>query len=119
MTTPHARTRVTVPVTQETLEAFQHYANASGMSVGRAMADWLDNQLNAVTFAALRFEEVREELENVPRHIASKVAPEGFKLDRRRAAGRTGARDRDTGRPSAASPRLVIRGGKSPAEGAK
>ena len=96
------RVRVTVPVSAETLEAFQHYAAASGMSVGRAMGDWLGEQVSAVTYAALRFEEVRE-------------APGAIALQLVGGASAGGA-----ARPAAAGgspPRPVIRGGKSPSGG--
>jgi hypothetical protein len=117
MTTPpsfrHSRVRVTVPVTTETLEAFQHYADSAGISVGRAMADWLAEQLNAVTYAALRLEEVREEIREAPRAVARAVVPEQLQ----EAAGRPGGpRSRGSpGRPQAGlPPRPVIRGGNSP-----
>ena len=95
------RVRVTVPVTHDTLEAFRHYADLAGVSVGRAMADWLGEQLDAVTWQALRFEELRDEMRETPRAIAEAVAAGGG----RQADARPGA----AGSP----PRPVIRGGKS------
>jgi hypothetical protein len=109
---PPSRLRVTVSVTPETLAVFQHYAEASGVSVGRAMGDWLGEQLSAVQFAALRFEEVRTEVQEAPRLIAEQLTPEGS----RQAAASAGARS-----PGAAAryspPRPVIRGGNSPRRG--
>jgi hypothetical protein len=116
MTTPPLRIRVTVSVTPETLEAFQHFAQCAGVSVGRAMGDWLGEQLNAVTFAALRFEEAREEAMEAPRAIARAV-PGVHQLRQRQAA--PGAPEAP--RPAAAGspPRPVIRGGNSPRRGTK
>lgn len=97
MKNPPTRVRVTVPVTPETLEAFQFYADMAGMSVGRAMGEWLQQQLAAVQYAALKFEEVHA----IPRDIADKVQAQG------------GAPDRG-GDPEPAPPRPVIRGGNYP-----
>ena len=95
------RIRLTITVNADTHEAFQHYADAAGMSIGRAMGDWLGEQLAAVTFAALKFEEIRE----APRQIADQLLP-------------AGATEAGTGRPPsgdvrALPPRRVIRGGNS------
>jgi hypothetical protein len=97
------RIRLTITVTQETHEAFQHYAEASGTSIGRAMGDWLGDQVSAVTYVALQMEQVRE----APGEIALQLVP------RAEAAGRPAA-------PAANKPpRPVIRGGNSPAGGTK
>lgn len=53
------RTRVTVPVTPEVLEAFQRLAKASGMSTGRAMGDWLADTVDAAQFMAQTMEKAR------------------------------------------------------------
>jgi hypothetical protein len=108
---PSARVRVTVPVTHETLEAFQHLAESSGVSVGRAMGDWLSDQLSAVTWAALRYEEVRDELREAPRSIAHAVAVGASDADGGRIERPARAADRP---PAASPPRPVIRGGNSP-----
>lgn len=93
------RVRLTITVSLDTHEAFQHYADAAGVSIGRAMGDWLGEQLHAVTHAALRFEEIRE----APRQIADQLLP---------AAGRA-VRGRPTAADEDPPPRRVIRGGNS------
>ena len=101
---PPTRIRLTITVTPDVHEAFQHYAAASGMSIGRAMGDWLGEQVSAVTYAALKFEEVRE----APGAIALQLVG--------------GASAGGPARPAAAGgspPRPVIRGGNSPAGGTK
>lgn len=100
---PSPRIRLTITVTPETHEAFQHYAEAAGTSIGRAMGDWLGDQLSAVTYVALQMEHVRE----APGEIASQLVPQAEAAGRRAAPG------------SNKPPRPVIRGGNSPAGGTK
>ena len=109
-TPPSQRVRVTVPVTPDTLEAFQHYADAAGISVGRAMGDWLRDQVSAVTYVAVQLEAVHE----APREIALQLVPAAARMDAESAGERPAAA---AAGPEA--PRPVIRGGKSPRQGAK
>jgi hypothetical protein len=111
-------TRVTVPVTNQTLEAFQLLAEFSGVSVGRAMGEWLAEQLQAVEYMALRMQEAR----SAPREAAQMLHlyAAGSADAARELVERVGRRAADVspasgsgGRPEA-SPRPVIRGGKSP-----
>lgn len=53
------RVRVTVPVSPEVLEAFQKISKATGMSVGRAMGEWLDDTLDAAQFMGQTVEKAR------------------------------------------------------------
>jgi hypothetical protein len=53
------RVRVTVPVTGEVLEAFQKIAQATGMSVGRCMGEWLQDTLDAAQFMGQTVEKAR------------------------------------------------------------
>lgn len=57
MNTPHTQAhadtarksvRVTVPVSQHVLESFQRLAAVQGISVGKAMGDWLSDTVDAV-----------------------------------------------------------------------
>ena len=114
--------RVTVPVTAQTLEAFQHLAEFSGVSVGRAMGEWLADQLHAVEWMAIRMEQARSAPREAAQllHLHAAGSAELARAVVARAGKRPADGDRgasgDTvsgGRP-AATPRPVIRGGKSP-----
>lgn len=58
MNTPHTRNpisqekpvRVTVPVSPDVLEAFQHLAAVQGVSTGKAMGEWLADTLDGVSY---------------------------------------------------------------------
>src|SRR3954449_6422659 len=63
------RVRVTVPVSAEVLEAFQKIAQATGMSVGRAMGEWLQDTLDAAQFMGQTVEKARE----APRVVAREL----------------------------------------------
>jgi hypothetical protein len=56
---PPSLVRVTVPVTPEVLEAFQRLAKAGNMSTGKAMASWLEDTLDGVTYMASTMERAR------------------------------------------------------------
>ena len=62
MNTPLAkdRTRVTVPVSPEVHEAFKRIADVMGVSVGRAMGDWLEDTLDAAQFMGQTVAKARE-----------------------------------------------------------
>ena len=110
--------RVTVSVRRETLEAFQHYSDAGSVSVSRAMGDWLDQQVPAVTYAAIGLEQAREEALAVPRSIAREVPGlHAVRTSGGPAAAAGGAPEAPRRAPK--PPRPVIRGGKSPERGAK
>ena len=51
--------RVSVPVSPEALDAFQRLGKASNMSTGRAIAEWLDDTIEAANFMALNMEKAR------------------------------------------------------------
>jgi hypothetical protein len=57
---PPTRTpRVSVPVSSETLRVFERLASAGNMSVGRAMAEWLNDTVEAAEFMASKMEQAR------------------------------------------------------------
>lgn len=51
--------RVSVPVTDEVLQVFQRLAAASGMSTGKAMAEWLTDTVEAAEYMAQTLERAR------------------------------------------------------------
>lgn len=51
--------RVSVPVTEEVLQVFQRLAAASGMSTGKAMAEWLTDTVEAAEYMASTMERAR------------------------------------------------------------
>ena len=51
--------RVSVPVTEEVLQVFQRLAAASGMSTGKAMAEWLADTIEAAEYMAQTLERAR------------------------------------------------------------
>lgn len=48
MHTPPKTIRVSVPVTPEVLAKFQRFAEVSGLSVGKSMADWLRDTMSGL-----------------------------------------------------------------------
>lgn len=51
--------RLTITVTPEVHAAFRRLADASGMSMGKAMGEWLGDTLEAVEFMAEKMEQAR------------------------------------------------------------
>lgn len=114
--------RVSVPVTAEVLEAFQRLAKAGNMSTGRAMAQWLEDTVEAAQYMAQTMEKARAAPKQVMAEIhayALGLADEtGDLLAKVRAKGRTPgapgeahARTSDTGAPV---PPSCNTGGKVP-----
>lgn len=63
------RVRLTISVTPEVHSAFQRLAAASGMSLSRAMGEWLGDTLDAVEFTAKKVEEARAAPKQVMREL--------------------------------------------------
>lgn len=61
--------RLTIPVSAEVHAAFTRIAKATGMPVGRAMAEWLDDTIDASIFLADTLEKARE----APRLVAQQL----------------------------------------------
>jgi len=58
--TPTAQNiRLTITVTPEVHETFQRFAKAAGMSLGRAMGEWLGDTVEAAEFTAEKMEQAR------------------------------------------------------------
>ena len=56
---PPKPSRVSVPVSSEVLDAFQRLAKAGNMSTGKAMAQWLEDTIDAAQFMAQTMEKAR------------------------------------------------------------
>lgn len=61
MNTTPTKLRVTVPVTAEVQETFKRLAEASGVSVGKAMGEWLADTMEAAVAMADLMEKAREQ----------------------------------------------------------
>lgn len=68
-TPPSKDIRLTIPVTPEVHAAFTRISNASGMPVGRAMAEWLGDTLEAAEYLADMLEKAR----SAPRLVAQQL----------------------------------------------
>jgi hypothetical protein len=120
--------RLTITVSPEVHEAFSRMAQVSGMSLGRCMGEWLGDTLEGVQLVTHQMQRARE----APREMAREMRQAALGIldeaDDLVALARSGKLDalRELGRPSGdarsapraagtapASPRLVIRGGKS------
>lgn len=66
---PAERVRLTISVTPEVHAAFSRLAEASGMSLGRAMGEWLEDTLDAVLYTADLVEKARSAPKLVMREI--------------------------------------------------
>jgi len=117
------RIRLTITVTPEVHAAFSRLSDASNMSLGRAMGEWLEDTMEAATHAATLLEKARAAPKQVMAQVhayALGLADEtGSILAQLREKSRTertgGARNEPRPSvPAAVAPRPVIRGGKSP-----
>lgn len=66
---PLKPSRVSVPVSSEVLEVFQHLADAGRTSVGRAMADWLADTIEAAAYMAEKIRQARSAPATVAREL--------------------------------------------------
>lgn len=111
------RIRLTISVSPEAHAAFLRMAEASGMSLGRCMGEWLDDTSEGVEFVTSKLIAAREAPIRVIRELqatmrsaareaesAAEVAIQSARKARKASADRAGAQ----------SPRPVIRGVKSP-----
>lgn len=116
------RVRLTISVTPEVHAAFTRLAAASGLSLSRAMGEWLGDTLEAVEFTASKVEEARAAPRLVMRQMhayALGLSDEtGAVLDQLRKEASAGARKRSVA-PEAPSPPPSNTGGKVPRENPK
>jgi hypothetical protein len=121
-TTADKPSRVSVPVTAEVLEAFQRLAKAGNMSTGRAMAQWLEDTIEAAQYMAHTMEKARAAPKQVMAEIhayALGLADEtGDLLAKVRAKGRAtgtpGQANAGTSGTGASCPPSCNTGGKLP-----
>lgn len=71
MNTPSSpdRVRLTISVTPEVHATFLRLAKASGMSISRAMGEWLGDTLDAAEFTAVQVEKARTAPAKVARNL--------------------------------------------------
>ena len=116
--------RLTITVTPEVHAAFRRLADASGMSMGKAMGEWLGDTLEAVEFMAEKMEQARaaprlvmQEMHAYALGLADETKQVLEQVKKREREGRgsaSGARSRAHPAPAdPIAPRPVIRGGKS------
>lgn len=124
MTTPTTeRVRLTISVTPEVHATFLRLSKASGMSISRAMGEWLGDTLDAAEFTAVQVEKARTAPAKVARNLhaySMAMAQEAMDLLDRAAAKKgpaAGAGKRSAAPaagPSAPFPPSSNTGGKVP-----
>lgn len=106
------RIRLTISVTPETHAAFTRLSDASNMSLGRAMGEWLEDTIDAATYTASLMERARaapkEVMQQVHAYALGLSDETGGMLEQLRQKGRADRAAAAVAEP----PRLVIRGGK-------
>lgn len=115
------RVRLTITVTADVHATFTRLADASGMSLSRAMGEWLEDTLDAAQYTATLVEKARAAPKEVMREVhayALGLADETGAVLRavreRKAQAVQPASEARPGTPvPPVSPRPVIRGGKS------
>lgn len=120
------RIRLTITVDPEVHEAFQHMAQASSMSIGRCMGEWLADTVDGARFVTAQLVRAREAPRQVVKEIrqmalGSVDLADDVLADLRSGKLQGAGRERDSaraarpaGRPGTPlPPRPVIRGGKS------
>lgn len=124
--------RVSVPISADALAAFERLGKAGNMSTGRAIADWLDDTLEAVDFMASKMEQARAAPKIVMREMHAyalaladetgdmmrQISAKGV-ADRAEAAGRRGALAPLSAAAEAVAPPSCNTGGKVPAKAIK
>lgn len=116
--------RLSITVTPEVHAVFRRLADASGMSMGRAMGEWLGDTIDAVEFMAEKMEQARaaprlvmQEMHAYALGLADETNQVLQQVKKREQEGRRSAGGARTGaHPAPADPlppRPVIRGGKS------
>ncbi len=120
------RIRLTISVSPEAHAVFKRMADATGMSLGMAMGEWLDDTAEGADLLAQKLSEARESPKLVVREMQAALSGmqdvmadlmTDLKAGRKVPAA--------PGQPVAAraaaapSPRLVIRGVKSPSKPSK
>lgn len=69
--TPTPNVRLTISITPEVHEVFKRFAAAAGMSISRAMGEWLGDTIEAAQFTAEKMEQARSAPRLVMREMHS------------------------------------------------
>ena len=126
MTSPPSpsNVRLTISVTPEVHATFQRLAKGSGMSISKAMGEWLGDTLEAAEFMATKIEQARAAPKIVMREMHAYaqglVDETGALMDRMREEGRQArARQAEADTPALGGlhPPVSNTGGKVPAKG--
>lgn len=98
--------RLTIPVSVEVHRTFERLAKASGMPLGRAMAEWLADTLDAAAFMAETMEKARAAPKLVAQELHAYALGLGDEtgrlMERLREKGRTAGTQADAAAPRAA-----------------
>ena len=117
--------RLTITVSPEVHEAFQRMADASGMSLGRCMGEWMQDTLEGVQFVTAQLVKARERPRQVVKDMRQMALGSVDLADELLADLRAGkarlpaARGAPSGAPAAAAaspPPSCNTGGKFPRE---
>jgi hypothetical protein len=120
MTSPPSTVRVTVAVTPEVHDTFKRLAKAGGMSLSKAMGEWLGDTIEAAEFTASKMEEARAAPKLVMREMHAYaqglVDETGALMKSMREKGREARAAKAAGSPVAPSsdPPSSNTGGKGP-----
>lgn len=116
MKTPPKPIRLSITVTPEVHAAFKQLSDASGISMGKAMGEWLGDTLDAVKFTAEKVEQARAAPKLVMREMhayALGLADEtGAVMQALRAGKKPPSESKIAG--GRLSPPSSLTGGKSP-----
>ena len=113
------RLRLTIAVSPEVHATFQRMADSTGISLGRAMGDWLEDTMEGAQLLTLQLEKARQAPKTAIKEMQAGLHGLQEEMAQLLDDIRTGKRAGPGGLPSgnraapAASPRPVIRGGKS------
>jgi hypothetical protein len=122
---PPDRIRLTIAVTPEVHAAFQRMADATGISLSRAMGDWLADTIEGAQLLTLQLEKARAAPKVAIREMQASLSGlheemgqllDDIRTGKRQLPPGVAGRDARSAHGAAApeAPRLVIRGGNSP-----
>ena len=108
------RIRLTIAVTPEVHEVFGRMAEASGVSLGRTIGDWLADTMEGAQFVAQKMEEAKSQPRLVMREMQSYLEGTRQELESVVAGMRSPGGTRAAGAPRASIPPVSNTGGKPP-----
>lgn len=116
------RIRLTISVTPDVHATFSRMAEASGMSLGRCMGDWLTDTAEGAQFVALKMQEARKAPRTVMREFQALARGLVDVVDEAASGQRSGRREgrgADLTVAGVLSPPSSNTGGKVPRENPK